>query len=147
MIRGCDFDRVSSLGRVNAVLPWIDPGPQPRLGGAGDTQFRSDVVEVIRRSSELTPDDGVLIDISPGSFGNNTLGSNDGRGRATNPATGLPYASATVRRGDFARVLAEFWADGPNSETPPGHWNTIANAVSNHPSFAQPKTMSERLRS
>jgi hypothetical protein len=31
---------------------------------------------------------------------------------------------------DFARVLAEFWADGPDSETPPGHWNTIANTVS-----------------
>ena len=27
-------------------------------------------------------------------------------------------------------MLAEFWADGPNSETPPGHWNVIANQVS-----------------
>ena len=26
--------------------------------------------------------------------------------------------------------LAEFWADGPKSETPPGHWNTVANEVS-----------------
>lgn len=25
-------------------------------------------------------------------------------------------------------MLAEFWADGPQSETPPGHWNTIMNA-------------------
>jgi hypothetical protein len=25
------------------------------------------------------------------------------------------------------RVAAEFWADGPRSETPPGHWNVIAN--------------------
>ena len=33
-------------------------------------------------------------------------------------------------RGDYARVLAEFWADGPKSETPPGHWNVIANEVS-----------------
>ncbi|KAF0190954.1 MAG: hypothetical protein FD165_2193 [Gammaproteobacteria bacterium] len=31
------------------------------------------------------------------------------------------------------RVLAEFWADGPSSETPPGHWNTLANCVSDHP--------------
>jgi hypothetical protein len=30
-------------------------------------------------------------------------------------------------------VLAEFWADGPNSETPPGHWFVIANYVSDHP--------------
>ena len=36
-------------------------------------------------------------------------------------------------RGDFARVLAEFWADGPKSETPPGHWNMIANHVVDSP--------------
>jgi len=32
-------------------------------------------------------------------------------------------------------VLAEFWADGPNSETPPGHWNVIANHVADDPRF------------
>jgi hypothetical protein len=31
--------------------------------------------------------------------------------------------------------LAEFWADGPDSETPPGHWFTILNKVSEHPLF------------
>jgi hypothetical protein len=30
-------------------------------------------------------------------------------------------------------VLAEFWADGPDSETPPGHWFVILNEVSDHP--------------
>lgn len=30
-------------------------------------------------------------------------------------------------------MLAEFWADGPNSETPPGHWFTILNYVNDHP--------------
>ena len=34
--------------------------------------------------------------------------------------------------GDYTRVLAEFWADGPDSETPPGHWFVILNAVSDH---------------
>ena len=34
-----------------------------------------------------------------------------------------------------ARVLAEFWADGPDSETPPGHWFTLLNYVSDHPQF------------
>ncbi|MDH4171763.1 MAG: vanadium-dependent haloperoxidase, partial [Acidimicrobiia bacterium] len=29
----------------------------------------------------------------------------------------------------FGRVAAEFWADGPRSETPPGHWNVVANQV------------------
>lgn len=40
-----------------------------------------------------------------------------------------------VLRGDYTRVLAEFWADGPQSETPPGHWNTIALSVLDHPAF------------
>lgn len=119
-----------ALARGDKSRPWIDPGAQPRLGGPGDAQFRAEVVEIIRRASELTPDDGVQVDISPGSFGNNSLGANNGLGHPVNPLTGQSYAPNVVKRGDFARVLAEFWADGPNSETPPGHWNTIANSVS-----------------
>jgi hypothetical protein len=45
----------------------------------------------------------------------------------------VPYAPNIVPAGDYYRVLAEFWADGPQSETPPGHWFTIANRVSDHP--------------
>ncbi|MBM3845497.1 MAG: vanadium-dependent haloperoxidase [Verrucomicrobia bacterium] len=86
-------------------------------------------------SGELDPDDGVLIDISPGKFGNSTLGQNDGTGHPVNPVTGQPYAPNPVKRGDFTRILAEYWADGPNSETPPGHWNVIANDVSDQPGF------------
>jgi hypothetical protein len=40
-----------------------------------------------------------------------------------------------VLRADYARALAEYWADGPRSETPPGHWNLIANAVTDSPGF------------
>jgi hypothetical protein len=122
--------RPFGLSRVNSDLPWIDPGPPPFLGTPTDGAFKSNLVSVILASSQLTPDDGVTMDISPASFGNNTLGTNDGQGYATNPITGQPYASNIVRRGDFSRCLAEFWADGPNSETPPGHWNVIANNVS-----------------
>ena len=32
-------------------------------------------------------------------------------------------------------MLAEFWADGPTSETPPGHWFTILNTVTDHELF------------
>ena len=125
--------RPFALARTDATRPWIDPGPPPRLGGVGDAQFRSEIVDTIRRSGQMTPDDGVVLDISPGAFGNNTLGANDGAGRTNNPATGSPYAPNPVKRGDFARVLAEFWADGPTSETPPGHWNVLANGVADHP--------------
>jgi hypothetical protein len=125
------------LDRELTGRPWLDPGPPPRLGGLGDAEFRSNVVEVIRRGSELTPDDGVTLDVSPGGWGNHPLGSNDGAGHPLNPATGLPYPPNVVRRGDFVRVLAEFWADGPHSETPPGHWNVLANQVTEHPAFSK----------
>ena len=130
--------RPFALTRTDPTLPWIDlAGPPPQLGGVGDAEFRSSVVEMIRKSSQLTPDDGVILDISPTAFGNNTLGANDGTGHPINPFTGLPYASNLAKRGDFARVLAEFWADGPSSETPPGHWNVIANSVSDNTNFVK----------
>lgn len=113
----------------------IDPGPPPRLGDATDRDFKQEAVRVIRFSSELDPNDGATIDISPGALGDNTLGTNDGDGHDVNPETGMPYAPNVVPRGDFSRVLAQFWADGPASETPPGHWNTIANEVSDSPGF------------
>jgi hypothetical protein len=31
---------------------------------------------------------------------------------------------------DEQKVIAEYWADGPGSELPPGHWNLIAQYVS-----------------
>jgi hypothetical protein len=114
----------------------IDPGTPPRLGDpATNHAFDDQVVEVIRYSSQLDPTDPTTIDIGPGAFGANTLGANDGHGHATNPATGQPYAPNVVLRADFDRVLAEYWADGPKSETPPGHWNVIANQVSDSPGF------------
>jgi hypothetical protein len=112
----------------------IDPGPPPRLGET-DAAFERAAVEVIRDSSYLDPSDGVQIDIGPGALGDNTLGTNDGDGHEMNPATGEPYDPDMVLRGDYARALAQFWADGPASETPPGHWNTVANDVSDTPGF------------
>src|SRR5204863_9542395 len=31
---------------------------------------------------------------------------------------------------DEQKVIAEYWADGPRSELPPGHWNLFAQFVS-----------------
>jgi hypothetical protein len=109
----------------------IDPGAPPQLGDpATDQAFKDQAVEVIRDSSELDPAAAVMIDISPGARGGNPLGSNDGHGHPVNPATGQPYPPDVVNQADFGRVMAEFWADGPKSETPPGHWNVLANAAS-----------------
>lgn len=115
----------------------IDPGPPPRLGDpATDAAFKAEAVDVIRRSQLLDARNGVTIDISPGSMGDNDLGTNDGNGHDLDPATGQPYPPQVVLEADFARALAEYWADGPKSETPPGHWNLIANVVSDSPGFA-----------
>ena len=115
---------------------YFDPGLPPQLGGVDHAAYHEGCLEVLRYSSLLDPDNGIDIHIDPGHLGNNTLGFNDGTGRAMNPATGAPYATNTVPIGDYGRVVAEFWADGPDSETPPGHWNSLANEeVVDHPDF------------
>lgn len=132
---------------------WVfhDPGPPPHLD---TTQGLLDYYKwsfslVAVWSAHLDTTDGILWDISPASMGNVQNyptdeagmrefydlynGGDPGQGYAVNPATGAPYQAQWVSRGDYARVLAEFWADGPDSETPPGHWFTILNYVNDHP--------------
>jgi len=73
---------------------------------------------------------------------NDRGGANDGTGYTVNPVTGQPYTPSIVLRGDFTRALTEFWADGPSSETPPGHWNSIAQIIA----AAQGNTLEENAR-
>ncbi|MBM3677358.1 MAG: phosphatase PAP2 family protein, partial [Actinobacteria bacterium] len=113
----------------------IDPGPPP-LGLPADPRYKAAAVEVLRSSASLDPGDATRMDIGLGARGNNPLGTNDGRGYPANPVTGQPYAPDVVPVGDYGRALAEYWADGPQSETPPGHWNVIANLVSDAPETA-----------
>jgi hypothetical protein len=130
---------------------WVyhDPGPPPLLGTPTEEDYLDGFEMVAVWSSHLDPSDGVMWDVSPASQGNAPLtdpgdwrsfydfegGGDWGAGYAFNPVTGAPYTPQLVPRGDYVRVLAEFWADGPASETPPGHWFTIANYVSDHPLF------------
>lgn len=133
---------------------WVyhDPGTPPQLSSDGtgtSDAFKWNFDLVSCWSAHLDPTDGVLWDVSPAGIGNTgTLpktfeeykafynvvqGGVTQTGHKLNPATGKPYAQQIVPRGDYTRVLAEFWADGPNSETPPGHWFSIANYVADHP--------------
>ncbi len=134
-----NWGQVKAFGLTEEQLSlpslYLDPGPPPRLAGGGDRQFRDNVLQLIEFSSWVDPSDGETIDISPGAYHNNTLGTQDGSGYPFNPATGEPYEPNIVPRADYVRVLAEFWADGPASETPPGHWNAVANYVADHPEF------------
>ncbi|MFP2909056.1 vanadium-dependent haloperoxidase, partial [Pyxidicoccus sp. 3LFB2] len=122
-----------ALTRPEGGGMYLNPGAPPTFGA----EMRSHVVEVLRRESWLGSEE--LMDTSPGigGLGNNSLGTNDGNGHPVNPVTGLPYSPRLVKRGDFGRVLAEFWADGPKSETPPGHWNVLANTVADTAGFSR----------
>ena len=150
-------DDVTLVQRDGAEYPvYLDPGLPALLGD--DPEANGDYLNghalVALWSAHLDPTDGVLWDISPGALGNpdgdlpedaDQLtefyrpldgGTTADRGHAVNPVTGEPYPAQLVPRGDYTRVLAEFWADGPDSETPPGHWFRIYNeAVSDHPAF------------
>jgi len=130
-----------------------DPGMPPNMDTADVTgmalQYKWTFELVAIWSSHLSPDDPTVLDISPASIGNIQSyptsfedhpsfydlenGGDPGVGYTVNPATGQPYTPQLVKRGDYTRVLAEFWADGPESETPPGHWFTLLNYVSDHP--------------
>ncbi len=123
-----------ALTKASPSDPWKDPGPPPKLT---DPDFRKWVVEIITKDAEFDPASGKTMDISPGAIGNNPLGSNAGTGFTVNPATGQPYAPNVVPVADFGRVLAEFWADGPKSETPPGHWNVITNYAMDNPAMVR----------
>jgi Secretion system C-terminal sorting domain len=142
----------------NPYPVYLDPGAPPMLDtvNANDSSsfyFKWGHSMVATWSSHLSPDDGVLWDISPKSRGNvqslpTTLagqynfynflqGGDPGTGYTVNPATGNPYTPNMVKRGDFTRVISQYWADGPQSETPPGHWYVLLNEVSDHPLFVK----------
>jgi hypothetical protein len=125
-----------ALERSAPGEPYFDPIPPPTLEDpATNADFKDQAVDNILKQSLLDSTDDTLMDASPAVLGNNTLGANDGTGHPVNPVTGQPYAPNIVKRNDFFRTLGMFWADGPDSETPPGHWNVVANEVGDHPLF------------
>jgi hypothetical protein len=144
------FERNGEIYRV-----YHNPEAPPKLDLINQTaeseEYKWNFSLVSVWSSHLDPSDGVMLDISPNTIGNIDIqnipklysdfpdfynlikGGDISKGHSINPSTGQPYEVQMVSRGDYGRVLAEFWADGPDSETPPGHWFTILNYVSDHP--------------
>ena len=134
-----------------------DPAAPPFLSleenNPGSDAYKRGFAMVSVWQSHLDPSDGVLWDISPAHIGNSPIenfpkthedyeefyhffeGGSLGNGHDINPRTNKKYEPNIVPRGDYTRVLAEFWADGPDSETPPGHWFSILNYVNDHPAF------------
>ena len=152
-----DSDLTMHQRNGNDYWVYHDPGNPPyidtALGGDPSEFYKWTFSLVAIWSGHLHSDDTVMWDISPASRGNNLSypshysdhdnfykyieGGDISTGRAVNPSTGLPYDPQLVKRGDYTRVLAEFWADGPASETPPGHWFTILNYVNDHPQLVK----------
>jgi hypothetical protein len=144
---------MSTCQRTGFDFPvYHDPGAPPKHDGALAAEYKWTHSLVAVWSGHLDPAKGRgadLIDISPASFGNIKhypatfeehrnfynllLGGTPNTGYKINPATGAPYELQLVPLGDYARAIAEFWADGPHSETPPGHWFTIVNTIGEHP--------------
>jgi hypothetical protein len=121
-----------AMKRASESPIWHHVPQTPRVD---NPLMRRWLTEVIDKAAAGDPANSSTIDISPAAYGHNSLGANDGKGWSVNPVTGKPYEPKVVLRADFARVMAEFWADGPDSETPPGHWNVIANSVADTPDF------------
>ncbi len=94
----------------------IDPGPAPHLGDRVDEPYKQTALDVIRRSSQLDPRDGVTVDIGPGALGDNSLGTNDGNGHDENPATGeaVPAQPRPAR----ATTHARWRSSGPTVPSP-----------------------------
>ncbi|AXP82190.1 ASPIC and UnbV [Mariniflexile rhizosphaerae] len=140
-------------------IVYDDPGLPPQLNLEKNTPssdaYKWSFSLVSVWSSHLSPYDTIMWDISPKSIGNidfdlfpNSVdsykdfynlenGGDISKGHHINPRTNAAYTEQIVPRGDYTRVLAEFWADGPDSETPPGHWFTILNYVSDHELFSK----------
>jgi hypothetical protein len=136
-------------GDAKDYTMYLDPGPPPAATGSTAAAYQWNFLLTGVWSSHLDTADGVMIDISPAAMGNSaalptsfeemrqfyslTAGGTKASGRTVNPVTRAPYTPQKVLRGDYTRAIAEFWADGPRSETPPGHWFSVLNAVSDHP--------------
>ena len=138
----------------NTYRMYLDPGPPPLWDDQGSVisdQYANAFAMTAIWSAHLDPDNATIWDISPASIGNRENlptnydeaiefydflnGGSESPGHPVNPSTGQPYQPNMVPRADYARVLAEYWADGPESETPPGHWFTILNYVMDQPEF------------
>ena len=148
-----DLSEYSRVGEEYIYQVYHDPGAPPTIDGVLGAEYQWSHSLVSVWSGHLDPNIGRgadLIDISPNGIGNIALdqypltfpehrnffrddGLDPGTGYRINPVTGAPYEPQVVPLGDYARVLAEFWADGPDSETPPGHWFVILNTVNDHP--------------
>ncbi|MFT5859006.1 MAG: membrane-associated phospholipid phosphatase [Flavobacteriaceae bacterium] len=131
-----------------------DPGPPPFIGkdSVNNEEYMWNFMLVNEWGSHNDPNDATMIDISPAAIGttneilprtfeayleffNFDKGGTKTNQKKINPKTGKKYEKNIVRRGDYTRVIAEYWVDGVNTLSPPGHWMDLFNQVSDDPRF------------
>lgn len=133
--------------------PDFFPRPDTSKSGIISQEYKWNFAVVAAWSALLDPGDGTMWDVSPQSMGNVQrypknltelpsfydlkTGRDSGTGHTTNPRTGQSYAPRMVPRGDFTRAAVQYWAEGPDKETPPGHWLTLLNYISDQPGLVK----------
>lgn len=132
----------------------FNPGHPPYIntGIEQETEaYRWGFSLVQRFSSKLDPYNSKIWDISPKGITNlddylpigekayktyyTNVENNKRKKQTKNPITKKVYPKNLVKQGDYCRVIAEFWVDGPNTYSPPGHWLKFLTKVSYHKDF------------
>lgn len=139
----------------NSEFPiYLDPGSPPQLNFQKDSisseNYKLGFLTNIVWSSYLDPSDSIYIDISPSKIGNYAMDINSSKsisesynknglsittGHKINPHSKKPYKPNRLLRGDYGRVIAEYWVDGVDTYGPPGHWMEWLMKISNDSRF------------
>ncbi len=135
---------------------YMDPGPPPQLTSNGfdesSKMYKWAFSLNVAWSSLMDPSDSVRIDISPSALGSQPSlpkkpqdysefydllegGIKGRKPHKVNPFTKKAYESNVVLRGDYLRVIAEYWVDAINTYSPPGHWVDHLLQTSYDPNF------------
>lgn len=133
-----------------------DPGAPPQILKTDNfeqwEEYKWNFLLLASWSSQLDPADEVKINISPGAIGPTSgllpdsfedyqdfydleNGGVKTKPQKKNPYTGKPYKDNWVKRGDYARCIAEFWVDAIGTYSPPGHWIKMLHEISDSPGF------------
>lgn len=149
VINRAGHDFVLYYDPATAFLPQLDT----LNGGGTSKEFMWNYALLASWSALLNPNDTTRWDVSPRSTGNiqqypqdlatlhtfydQKTGRDAGIGYPLNPRTNQPYTARQAPRADYIRAAVQYWAEGPNSETIPGHWFSLLHYVNNQPGFVK----------
>jgi hypothetical protein len=119
----------ATVNYVPGTLPGQWQPTPPAFAAAAFPQWANLAPFAMTSSSQFRPEDG------PPAL------TSDEYAQAYNQVKELGSATSTTRTADQTQ-LAQFWADGAGTFTPPGHWNQIAEEAA----LAQGNSLAENAR-